>query len=160
LGILVIVRSLQQLIAAPVDTQWLLLAFLTLVSGSAGVKLPRSDVTISISDAFSFAAVLLYGPAAGTAIAALDGLVISFWQARRRAEAERVLFNVVAPSLSAWCSAQLFFRISGIAPLSQQPAALNQILPALVLFAIAYFVINSWLIAFRVALHRRANACD
>jgi len=160
MGFLVIAESLLQLYRAPIGAQWLLLAFLTLISGSASVELPRSNVTISISEAFVFAAVLLYGPSAGTLTVALDGLVISFWISKRRPEPERALFNVAAPALSAWCSAQLFFAVSGIAPLSESPASLDQILPALVLFALVYFVLNSWLIALRIALDRGANAFE
>lgn len=156
-GFLVIAESLLQLYSAPIGPQWLLLALLTLISGSASVELPHSNVTISISEAFVFAAVLLYGPAAGTLTVALDGLVISFWIAKRRPEPGRALFNVAAPALSAWFSAQLFFAVSGIAPLSQSAASLNQILPSLVLFALVYFTLNSWLIAFRIALDRRTN---
>lgn len=156
-GFLAIAESLLELYRAPIGAQWLLLALLTLISGSASVELPHSSVTISISEAFVFAAVLLYGPAAGTLTVALDGLVISFWIAKRRPEPERALFNVAAPALSAWCSAQLFFAVSGIAPLSESPASLNQILPSLVLFALVYFLLNSWLIAFRIALDRRTN---
>jgi putative nucleotidyltransferase with HDIG domain len=156
-GFSVIAESLLQLYRAPIGAQWLLLALLTLISGSACVELPHSNVTISISEAFVFAAVLLYGPSAGTLTVALDGLVISFWIAKRRPELERALFNVAAPSLSAWFSAQLFFAVSGIAPLSESAASLNQILPSLVLFALVYFALNSWLIAFRIALDRRTN---
>ena len=157
MGFLVIAESLLELYRAPIGAQWLLLAFLTLISGSASVELPRSNVTISISEAFVFAAVLLYGPPAGTLTVALDGLVISFWISKRRPEPERALFNVAAPALSAWCSAQLFFAVSGIAPLSEGPASLDQILPSLVLFALVYFVLNSSLIALRIALDRGAN---
>ena len=42
---------------APLGTQglqWLLLAVLTLISGSASVELPRANVSISISEAFVF----------------------------------------------------------------------------------------------------------
>jgi putative nucleotidyltransferase with HDIG domain len=151
---------LLRLYSAPIGAQWLLLAFLTLISGSACVELPHSNVTISISEAFVFAAVLLYGPAAGTLTVALDGLVISFWIAKRRPETERALFNISAPALSAWCSSQLFFKVSGVTPLSASPSSLNQILPALGLFALTYFGLNSWLIAFRIALQRRANAFE
>jgi putative nucleotidyltransferase with HDIG domain len=156
-GFFVIAESLLQLYRAPIGAQWLLLALLTLISGSACVELPHSNVTISISEAFVFAAVLLYGPAAGTLTVALDGLVISFWVAKRRPELERALFNVAAPALSAWFSAQLFFAVSGITPLAEGAASLNQILPSLALFALVYFALNSWLIAFRIALDRRTN---
>ena len=160
LGFLVIGESLLQLYRAPIGSQWLLLAILTLISGSASVELPGANVSISISEAFVFTAVLLYGPAAGTLTVALDGLVISFWIAKRRPEIHRALFNIAAPAFSAWCSAQLFFQLSGIAPLSEQPlqsAALNQILPSLAVFAVVYFGLNSWLIALVIAFQRNAN---
>jgi putative nucleotidyltransferase with HDIG domain len=166
LGFLVIADSLAHLHSAPIGSQWWLLALLTLISGSASVELPKANVSISISEAFVFTAVLLYGPAAGTVTVALDGLVISYWVAKRRPEIHRLLFNIAAPALSAWCSAHIFFAVSGIAPLAQDVVAydrasflvdLNDILPGLVLFAITYFGINSWLIAFMIALQKSAN---
>lgn len=163
LGFVVIAESLFQLYRLPLGSQgfqWLLLAVLTVISGSASVELPRANVSISISEAFVFTAVLLYGPAAGTLTVALDGLVISFWVARRRPELHRALFNIAAPALSAWCSSHLFFLSSGIAPLAFKPATLNEILPSLILFAIAYFGLNSWLIALVIAFQRRSNAYD
>jgi len=156
-----IAESLLQLYRAPLGSDglqsWILLAILTLISGSASVELPRANVSISISEAFVFTAVLLYGPAAGTLTVALDGLVISFWVARRRPELHRALFNISAPALSAWCSAHVFFCVSQIAPLAQQPAEINQILPALVVFAIVYFALNSWFIALVIAFQKRLN---
>ena len=160
LGFLAISQSLLQLYRAPLGSdglQWILLAVLTLVSGSASIELPRANVSISISEAFVFTAVLLYGPAAGTLTVALDGLVISFWVARRRPELHRALFNIAAPALSAWCSAQVFFRISGISPLSQAPAEVDAILPALIIFAVVYFGLNSWLIALVIALQNNIS---
>ncbi len=59
-----------------------------------------------------------------------------------------------APALSAWCAAQLFFWLSGIEPLVKAPAPLDTILPALVVFALAYFGLNSWLIAFAISLEK------
>src|SRR3954471_24033063 len=128
-GFLVVSWSVHELIQDPVGLQWFMLAALTLVSGSATVKLPSVPASISISETFVFAAVLLYGPAAGTLIVALDGLVISYWISKRRHEPYRALFNMSAPALSAWCSAHLFFWLAGIRPLIQGPAQLNEILP-------------------------------
>ncbi|HEY7284008.1 MAG TPA: HD-GYP domain-containing protein, partial [Vicinamibacterales bacterium] len=130
------------------------------MSGSASVELPRANVSISISEAFVFTAVLLYGPAAGTLTVALDGLVISLWVARRRPELHRALFNIAAPALSAWCSSQLFFLVSGIQPLSKHDASVNTFLPALALFALLYFVLNSSLIASVIAFQKRLNPFD
>ena len=63
-----------------------------------------------------------------------------------------------APAVSAWCSSELFFYLAGIKPLVQEAATLDRILPALVVFAIAHFGLNSWLIAFVIALEKRVSA--
>src|SRR5712671_2772091 len=99
-GFAVIAGSMYELYVEPIGNQWFILAALTLVSGSATVRLPSSYASISISETFVFTAVLLYGPAAGTVLVALDGLVMSFWIAKRHKEAHRVLFNVSAPAVS------------------------------------------------------------
>src|SRR5215467_729666 len=121
-GFLAVAGSLYQLYVDPIGNQWFILAALTLVSGSATVRLPSSYASISISETFVFTAVLLYGPAAGTVIVALDGLVGSFWISKRHREIHRPLFNMSAPAVSAWCSAHLFFIVAGIAPLVKEPS--------------------------------------
>lgn len=156
-GFLVVTWSVHQLTVHPVGFQWFLLAALTLISGSATVKLPSVPASISISETFVFAAVLLYGPSAGTLIVALDGLVISYWISKRRQEPYRALFNMSAPALSAWAAAQIFFWLSGVQPLQSAPAPLDKILPALIVFAMAYFSFNSWLIAFAISLEKRVS---
>src|SRR3954469_24200348 len=115
-GAVVVSACVYQLYASDVPQQWFLLAALTLVSGSATVRLRSSHASISISEVFVFIAILLYGPAAGTVIVALDGLVISFWLAKRHREPHRAFFNMSAPAISAWCAAHLFFIASGAAP--------------------------------------------
>lgn len=160
LGFGAIAHSLVRLYRVPLEPQWLVLAALTLISGSVSVKLPRANVSISISEAFVFSAVLLYGPAAGSLTVALDSLVISFWIVRRHPEKLRALFNISAPVVSVWVSANLFFFTSGVKPLVERPASLNEILPSLVLFALAYFGLNSWLIAFMVAFQKRQSPME
>jgi putative nucleotidyltransferase with HDIG domain len=163
LGASVVLESLFRLLQSPLQPQWFLLALLTLISGSASVKLPWAQVSISISEAFVFTAVLLYGPAAGTLTVVLDCLVISFWISKRHPNMERAIFNIAAPALSLWCSAHLFFYTAGIRPLVEQPvsfdptATLSVILPSLILFAIAYFGLNSWLITFVIAIEKHEN---
>ncbi|PYR39003.1 MAG: hypothetical protein DMF93_15045, partial [Acidobacteria bacterium] len=156
-GCSVFAVSLHQLIVEPIGRQWFILAALTLISGSATVKLPTSYASISTSETFTFTAVLLYGPAAGTVIVVLDALVISFWISKRHDEPHRALFNLSAPAVSVWCSSYLFFYTANIAPLVKEPSPLNAILPALVLFALTYFLLNSWLITFVIALERRLD---
>jgi putative nucleotidyltransferase with HDIG domain len=166
LGFTVITSSVFELVQAPVSSQWLVLAALTLISGSATVKLPSVPASISISEVFVFAAVLLYGPAAGTLTVALDGLVISYWIAKRRKEPYRALFNMSAPAVSAWCSAEFFFWASDLVPLGLvapaaaggAPVILNRLLPWLFLFAALYFLLNSGLIAIIIAIETRVPA--
>ena len=157
-GLGVVSFCVYDLFRQPVPVQWFLLAALTLISGSVTVHLPSSHASISISEVFVFLAMLLYGPSAGTLVAAVDGLVISFWLAKRHNELHRALFNMSAPSVAAWISAFLFFATSGLAPLAKKPATLNQIIPFLLVSAAIYFCINTWLITFAISLERRMNA--
>ena len=76
-GMLVLGHSIYSLYAEPISWNWFVLALLTLLTGSATVKLPSVPATISISETFVFTSALLYGPAAGTLTVALDALVIS-----------------------------------------------------------------------------------
>jgi len=157
-GALAIASSIQDI--APAGSQgWLILAALTLISGSATVRLPSIPATLSVSETFVFTSVLLYGPAAGTLTVALDGLIISLWLSKRRKELHRVLFNMAAPAISIWIAAHLFFMLTGGQPFAEAgtPDLETFALP-LVAFAIIYFSLNSWLIAFAVALETRQSA--
>jgi diguanylate cyclase (GGDEF)-like protein/putative nucleotidyltransferase with HDIG domain len=156
-GFAIVASSLHELFVEPLGRQWFILAALTLISGSATIRLPSSYASISTSETFVFTAVLLYGPAAGTIVVVLDALVVSFWISKRQDEPHRAMFNLAAPALSVWLSSHLFFAVAGIAPLVQQPSPINAILPALVLFALTYFTLNSWLITFVIAFERRLN---
>lgn len=156
-GFTVLAVAVHRLYVEPIGYQWFILAALTLVSGSATITLPSAYASVSASETFVFTAVLLYGPAAGTIIVALDALVISFWIAKRRSELHRALFNIAAPALSVWSAAQLFFKVAGIPPLIKEPSPSYAILPALMVFALAYFSLNSWLITFVIALEKRLN---
>jgi putative nucleotidyltransferase with HDIG domain len=140
--------------------RWLILAVLTLLSGSATVKLPSVPATISISETFVFTSVLLYGPSAGTAIVALDGLIISSWFSRRRKELYRILFNMAAPALSIWVAAQVYFLFPGVQPLVSSQVTINHIVIPLLTFTFLHFVINSFLIAFAVSFETGRNVWD
>src|SRR5215218_2792904 len=78
-GLAVTAHSVYVLIARPVSNQWMILAALSLLTGSFSVKVPSISARISVSDAFVFTCVLLFGPAPATVIAALDCFVASLW---------------------------------------------------------------------------------
>src|SRR4051812_50102633 len=85
-----------------------------MLSGSATLRLPGTNVSFSISDSFTMAAALLFGPAAGTITVAIDGLVISMrLAAERPLPARRALYNTTAPPLAMWCAAHVFLWLIG-----------------------------------------------
>lgn len=162
IGAAILTHSLVSLYSQPVGPYWFVLAGLTIITGSATVRLPSVPATISISEAFVFTSALLYGPAAGTITVALDALAISYSLARRGQSAHRLLFNIFALPASLWASAHLFFWWSGLPPLSTLPQAQGVIdipdfVQALVLFTVCYFALNSWSIAGAIAIERRMS---
>jgi putative nucleotidyltransferase with HDIG domain len=160
-GFAAIVQSLHSLYSTPVTTQWFILAALTLLTGSITVKLPSIDATISVSETFVFTSVLLFGAAAGTITVTLDALVISLWLRRRRGLAfHKLLFNTTAPALSIWIAATLFFLVSGVGPLAHSSASLPTLLPALLMFTLVYFLLNSCLMAIAVSFEESRSAVE
>jgi putative nucleotidyltransferase with HDIG domain len=159
IGLATVLESVYRLWADPVPWDWTILAVLTLLSGSATVRLPNASATISVSETFVFTSVLLFGPAAGTIIVALDALVISAWSYRKGDPVYKIVFNVCALPLTIWIASHAFFFMAGIAPLfgDTEPVDLKAILWPLIAFTILYFLLNSWIIAFAIALERRLS---
>src|SRR5262245_2300682 len=94
IGLAIAVNSLSQLIVDDVSYQWLILAALTLLTGSFTVRIPKINARLSVSDTFVFASVLLFGPAAGTITVLLDASIISLRLERRYREPFRFTFNI------------------------------------------------------------------
>jgi putative nucleotidyltransferase with HDIG domain len=137
--------------------QWWVLVALTLISGSAVLKIPSISANFSISDVFTLTSAVVFGPSAGTVIVAIDSLVISAFLARRGLSLERILFNSAAPPVAMWLSAKVFFLASGFQPLYSHPLGLEVVGPWLLLFAALYFFLNTFAIAVAIALHERVN---
>jgi putative nucleotidyltransferase with HDIG domain len=160
LGLGTLAHSLYSFYNQPIGLNWFVLAALTVLTGSATVKLPTVPATISISETFVFTSTLLYGPAAGTLTVALDALVISFTLARKGHPAYRLLFNICALPASLWVGAHLFFWSLGLPPLAAVPATRGSIIipnfvASLILFTTCYFALNSWSIAIAIAIEKR-----
>jgi putative nucleotidyltransferase with HDIG domain len=153
-GLAAVLAAGYELYTDPVGPQWFILAALTVVSGSATVKLPSVPAALTVSETFVFTSVLLFGAPAGTLTVALDGLIFSLWSKKQRKAPHRLLFNVAAPALSIWTAAKVFFWAADIRPLAlvRDPAGISEFLLPLVLFTVLYFSLNSWLIAWAVAL--------
>ncbi len=160
-GLMAVAASVYALHLAPVSTHsllLLLLAGLTLFSGSFTIRIPTIPARLSVSETFVFAAVLMFGPAAATMIVVLDSLIISLWLGRRSKRPSRVLFNMAAPSLAIWIASHSFYLLAAIEPLSHLPRPILPLLGPLVVLAVVYFLLNSLLIAFAVAFEKGISA--
>lgn len=153
----VLLGSILQLIGSPVDIRWFVLVGLTLLTGSITVKIPSVSATLSVSEAFVFSAFMLFGPAAGIVIAALDGLVMSLWLQKRRQPLYRVAFNATAPALSIF-AASWVYQWSGAPSVTSPDFKITQIIIPLCVFAASYFLANTLLIAVAIALEQRLSA--
>lgn len=158
-GFATIMQSIVDILNDPKGWDWTLLAILTLVSGSATVRLPSLPATISVSETFVFTSVLLFGPAAGTLTVALDAFIISFWAYKKGDPLYKIVFNVCALPLTIWLAAHLFFLTAGIRPLvdNEGSVGIRALLLPLLIFTIAYFSLNSWIITFAIALEKRLS---
>jgi putative nucleotidyltransferase with HDIG domain/diguanylate cyclase (GGDEF)-like protein len=160
-GTAAILHSLYVLHTRPVSDAWLILAALTLFSGTFTVRVPSIPATISVSETFVFTAVLLFGTAPATIIVALDGLIISFW--RKKRSLHRILFNGAEPAISIWVASSLFFFFSQMKPLTvrpEQPAHIAGLVIPLFLLTIVYFLLNSWLTAVAVSFETHTPAAQ
>jgi len=154
-GLLVLALSVVELGRHTTEWQfkWLPLAGLTLFSGALSVKLPSERATISISETFVLAGTVLLGSGVGAILVALDALVLCLKEAvfGRGLRREQIAFNIVTPATSLWFSA----LIAGLVP-PAPGAALSLIFVArLAVFTALYFLLNSWLVTFAIALEQR-----
>jgi diguanylate cyclase (GGDEF)-like protein/putative nucleotidyltransferase with HDIG domain len=105
-----------------------------------------------------FAAVMLFGPAAATTIVVLDALVISFWQRRTTRNVWRLIFNMAAPGVAIWVASHLFFWLADVQPLYHASRPVLSLVVPLLVLAVVYFLLNSWLIAGAVAFEKQVSA--
>jgi putative nucleotidyltransferase with HDIG domain len=154
-GALAIAHSTVTLVDQPADWDWLILAALVVLSGSFSVKVPSVSARLSVSEAFVFAAVLLFGAHVGTVIVAVDSLILTSWLRRSSRSLLRAVFNMASGALAISLAASLLGWLLPIFPAAS--ARLEQLLVPVLAFALTYFGINSWLIAIAVALEQRKS---
>lgn len=157
-GGIVLLTSVRELSVADTDARWFVLVILTLLTSSVTVKVPSVAATLSISEAFVFAAVILFGWPGGTVLASLDGLVISLWLHRRRPQpAYRLAFNATGPALATYLAYWVYAAL-GAPSIDAPDFHITQILLPICGFAAAYFLSNSFLIAAAIALEQNQSA--
>jgi putative nucleotidyltransferase with HDIG domain len=159
-GTAIVTYSVRTLYVEPIGSEWFILAGLTLLTGSFTVRVPSINASLSVSETFVFASVLLFGPAAGAITVLLECLIILFWMKPGSRPVHRVLFNTAAPAIAIWVSGQTFYVLSGIQPYSQSTTPLEALFVPLVVFTALYFLLNSWLVALALGFETRRSAFD
>ena len=138
-GGLILISTIQ-LALETTTPYWVIVAALTVFSAPLSIRVPSMRATVTVTEAFVFAAALLFGPAAATVTIALDGLFVSVWAKRRNLH--RTLFNIAEPAISVFVAAQLFYLVSGAQPLFGSSVGLGELLVPLLLLTSSYFVTN------------------
>ena len=140
IGMVPLTWAVATLIAHPPHSAWYLIAGIALLSGPLSIRIPSMQATISVSEGFIFTAALLFGPAAATVVAAIDGLAISLWSRHR--SGIRMLFGVGEPAISVCAASLLFYQLAGVPPLLHQSMPLGPLALPLLALAATYFALN------------------
>jgi len=148
IGVAAVSYSTAALTRSNTPREWMLFAILTIASGLLTVKVPSIEARVSVSEAFGFAAVMLFGPHVGVVTLALEGLRISF---KWKMNAVQTVFNFANLGLSMGAAAIAFFLIAGKVLYHESPPT-GIVLLALAAMTGTYFVVNSGLTAAIVAL--------
>ncbi len=156
-GLSVLAAAALSMAAAPPDLRFVVFAALTIASSQLMLRMPEIPVSFSISDIFTFATALMFGPGAGAIVAAIDAAVMSSRLVRSQRSATRYLFNVAAAALAMALAASIFFLLSHTPRLADNPAVVIAHVGSLAAFATAYFVLNTALVAVAVALAGRQS---
>jgi putative nucleotidyltransferase with HDIG domain len=150
-GGLVLAASLLHLPVGAHRFTWLLFAAAAMVTGTFTIPLGTAQASISVADTFFITCAVLFGPGAATAAIATDSLLMSLLRLRQRSQ-QRIVFNTVAPAISMFFAAHAFFRLAGVAPLTQSNASITGLTLPLLVLALLYFGFNCGLVAVAVAL--------
>jgi uncharacterized membrane protein len=153
LGAAVVGLSLYRVAFGGVSYQWIILAYLTVLTGAFTIKIPGVNSKLSVSDTFVFINTILFGTAAGVLTAALDGMIGSIRCGTPSRRKWTIPFNTAVLALSAFAAGEAFFRLFKAGPLSQTASvSLTALALPVVVSASIYFLCNSITMAIMVAL--------
>lgn len=159
LGAAVVGLSLYRVAFGAVSYQWIILAYLTVLTGTFTIAIPGVNSKLSLSDTFVFANIILFGPIFGAVTAAVDGLAGSLRCKTKSRRVEFTLFNVAATAIPAYLAGEMFVRILAWQPVSQNQSMIpaTAFFPVMVL-ASSYYLLNSTCVAIIVALQAERSA--
>jgi hypothetical protein len=158
-GAAVLIYSAYCTIVGNTEFSWLAFALLTSITAAFSLKLPKSEIRVSVPDVFIFSSILLFGPAIGALTAAMEGLTGSL-RARTKSRRFRFAsFNMTAMSLSAYAAGKIYeyFRPQTANTLAYG-GRFQPLVFSLLILALSYFVLNTGLLAAMIALDKHVHA--
>ena len=130
---------------AALDLRFAVLAACTLSFGSRlGVRIPRVDSDVTISDTFIFTALLLYGWQPAVLLAAAEGFLTCTLRSKKPST---FLFNASVIGLSTFLAARSVEHIFGSVTELRLGKYSAQYMVALYALAFVYYAVNSGLVA-------------
>ena len=157
-GILVVTTSMAAALDEP-DPRWAILAILAGVSALFPVNLPRGKgrdrgVLLTVSTIFSFASILIFGPAIAALVTTVEACM-STWKSRQLVNTpQKALFNIFQLPLITFTTAHVFYFAWGsAAPL--QPDGIEGVVSLFImvgLTGVLYFWLNATTISLVIAL--------
>lgn len=157
LGLPVFLYCLYHALLHP-DLNWVYLVAPTLITSYFPIRIPlghgkRQSLSITVSDVFVFAAILLFGAEVAALLAVLEGLFSGLRVRIKRLYKQ--LFNLAHLALLSFLVAQVFYRLARVpAPLDSAylQTDLSRFLIQMGLVALLYFVLNSGTVALAMSL--------
>jgi diguanylate cyclase (GGDEF)-like protein/putative nucleotidyltransferase with HDIG domain len=139
-----------------ISIQWVLLSVVTVIMVSrVDIGIPKTASAMTLTDAFIFISVLLYGPYPSVILAGVDAAFCTLqYKGKRRV----IFFNAAVMSLSVFASSMMVTLIFGdLAALSDE---LDRLAMAAGLLALLHYVFNTGMVSIATALKNRSNVIN
>jgi diguanylate cyclase (GGDEF)-like protein/putative nucleotidyltransferase with HDIG domain len=157
-GTAILLASMCAVLRIPVSYYCLVIALLALLTSAFPIKIPQTDLKISVGDTFFFTNLLLFGTDVGVITAALQGLIGSLRAKSARRRLEFTLFNVGALALAARISGSIFYSLYRHRPLFEAgKVSFLEIIAPIGALAVVHYLLNSASVAAIIALDVRRN---
>lgn len=160
-GAAVLGYSVYRILSEETGIAWTVFALLTFITAAFSLKLPKSDIRVSVPDVFIFCSILLFGPAAGALTAAAEGLMGSL---RAKTKSRRLFFaafNMSAMSIAAFTAGKIY---EVLGPVTSEAMAhvglLQQVVFSVVVLAVYYFILNTGLLTIIISLEKRIGVIE
>jgi diguanylate cyclase (GGDEF)-like protein/putative nucleotidyltransferase with HDIG domain len=151
IGVLLFAYSLFRVATGDLNFEWVLLGFVTvLLVSRIDIGLPRISSTVTLSDAFIFISVLLYGTYPSVILAGVDAAICSLQYKSRRTI---LCFNVAVMSISIFISSMSVRLIYG--ELDALNESLSQLFIAAGTLALLHYILNSGIVSIVSAIRTR-----